>query len=105
MVPTRNKEPPLSKNWATIFADRSFTNFWLLFSFWIYEYSALEIKISTNSHTRYIKVPKRNQVLMVHNSINNNNSKKGSYLKYTKYGVFTLHMFLYIYEYIYILWI
>jgi hypothetical protein len=56
------------RNWTNIFADSSFIMFWLLFNFLIY--AAFEITVSTNSHTRYIKLPERNKVLMVHDSIN-----------------------------------
>jgi hypothetical protein len=38
------------------------------------KYAEFEIIISTNSHTRHIKLLERNKVLMVHDSTNN---KKG----------------------------
>jgi hypothetical protein len=77
------------RNWATVFADPSFTTFWLLFSFLIF--AAFEVMISNNYDTRHIKLPERNKVLMVRESVNNNNNNKsGSYLEYSKYGAFTL---------------
>jgi hypothetical protein len=68
MLPIRNKDPPLSEI-GLPFADPYFTAFWLLFSFLIY--AALQIIISTNSHTRHIKLTECHEALMVYNYINN----------------------------------
>jgi hypothetical protein len=40
-----------------------------------------------NSRIKHIKLPERDTVLMVHDSIN---KKYGTYLKYSKYGAFIL---------------
>jgi hypothetical protein len=49
-------------------------------------YAAFEI-INTSCHTRHIKLPESNKVLMIHDSVNKGN---GSFLKYSKYGASTL---------------
>jgi hypothetical protein len=78
--PIRNNEP----NSATIFAYHFFTTFWRL------SISGIQVTfaiVSINFHTTNIKLYERNKLLTVHGSIN---KKCGSYLKYQKYGVFTL---------------
>jgi hypothetical protein len=50
-------------------------------------YAAFEIITSTDSHTRQIKLPEHNKVLMIHVSAN---KKYGSCLRYLIYGAFTL---------------
>jgi hypothetical protein len=46
--------------------------------------------ISNNSDTRHIKLPGRNKVLMVQESVNRKKKKSGFCLKYSKYGALTL---------------
>jgi hypothetical protein len=46
--------------------------------------------MSNNSDTRHIKLPERNNVLMVQESVNNKKHKNGFCLKYSKYGALTV---------------
>jgi hypothetical protein len=67
MLPLRNKESPYLKLGYHVLRP-SYVALWLLFSFLMY--AAFEIIMTTNSHTTHVKIPERNKVLMLHDSVN-----------------------------------